>query len=243
MEFTYAAYRELITLLKNEGYRFCGYFDHEGNDKRVILRHDIDYSIEQAVKLAEVEKEMGVQSTYFVLLCTDFYNPASKHATDMLRQIHNMGHEVGLHFDEVAYQGCSAEELPALIQREAKLLGDICGFPIRSFSMHRPNRLTLEKDLQVEGLVNSYGEEFFRQFKYLSDSRRNWREPVLDIVRSGEYDKLHILTHAFWYGEEEETIGDAVKNYIIAAKEERYQHFSENIRALDQLVPFSEIAE
>ncbi len=243
MEFTYAAYRELIALLKEHQYRFCGYFDHQGSDKRVILRHDIDYSMERAVKLAQVEQDAGVQSTYFALLRTDFYNPASKHVTDMLQQIHDMGHEVGLHFDEVAYQGCSAEELPELIRREAKLLGEICEFPIRCFSMHRPNRLTLEKDLQVEGLVNSYGQEFFRDFKYLSDSRRNWREPVLDIIRSGEYDKLHILTHAFWYGEQEETIGEAVKNYILAAKEDRYHHFSENIRALDQLVPFSEIAE
>lgn len=243
MQFTYAAYRELIALLKAQNYRFCGYFDHEGADKRIILRHDIDYSMERAFKLAQVEQEEGVRSTYFALLRTDFYNPASKHMTDMLQQIRGMGHEVGLHFDEVAYEGCSAEELPGLIRREAKLLGDICDFPIRCFSMHRPNRLTLEKDLQVEGLVNSYGQEFFRDFKYLSDSRRNWREPVLDIIRSGQYDKLHILTHAFWYGDEEETISDAVKNYILAAKAERYRHFSENIRALDQLVPFSEIAE
>ena len=241
MEFTYAAYRELITLLKNEGYRFCGYFDHEGNDKRVILRHDIDYSMEQAVKLAKVEQEMGVSSTYFVLLRTDFYNPASKRTLDMVRQIHDMGHEVGLHFDEVAYQGCSAEELPALIQYEAKLLVDICGFPIRSFSMHRPNQLTLAKDLQGEGLVNSYGEEFFRQFKYLSDSRRNWREPVLDIVRSGEYDKLHILTPAFWYGDEEETIGDAIGRFIRSANLERYDQMAENIRSIEEILQRSEV--
>ena len=241
MEFTYTAYRELITLLKNEGYRFCGYFDHEGNDKRVILRHDIDYCVEQAVKLAKVEQEMGVSSTYFVLLRTDFYNPASKRTLDMVRQIHDMGHEVGLHFDEVAYQGCCAEELPALIQYEAKLLGDICGFPIRSFSMHRPNQLTLAKDLQVEGVVNSYSEEFFRQFKYLSDSRRNWREPVLDIVRSGEYDKLHILTHAFWYGEEEEIIGDAIGRFIRSANLERYDQMAENIRSIEEILQRSEV--
>ena len=28
MQFTYAAYRELIALLKAQNYRFCGYFDH-----------------------------------------------------------------------------------------------------------------------------------------------------------------------------------------------------------------------
>ena len=56
MQFTYAAYRELIALLKAQNYRFCGYFDHEGADKRIILRHDIDYSMERAFKLAQVEQ-------------------------------------------------------------------------------------------------------------------------------------------------------------------------------------------
>ena len=84
-------------------------------------------------------------------------------------------------------------------------------------------------------------EEFFRQFKYLSDSRRNWREPVLDIVRSGEYDKLHILTHAFWYGDEEETIGDAIGRFIRSANLERYDQMAENIRSIEEILQRSEV--
>ena len=241
MEFTYKAYSKLLELLRAHHYSFCNYQNYRDFDRCVIMRHDIDYNIEQAVRLAQAEADFGIQSTYFVLLSSDFYNPASKHMTDMLQQIRGMGHEVGLHFDEVAYEGCSAEELPGLIRREAKLLGDICDFPIRCFSMHRPNRLTLEKDLQVEGLVNSYGQEFFRDFKYLSDSRRNWREPVLDIIRSGQYDKLHILTHAFWYGDEEETISDAVGRFVRSANLERYDQMAENIRSIEDILHRSEV--
>lgn len=241
MEFTYAAYRQLIALLKEYQYRCCGYFDHEGTDKRVILRHDIDYSVEHAVRLAEVEQEEGVRSTYFVLLRTDFYNPASKRVTDMLREIRAMGHEVGLHFDEVSYWGCAGEDLPAFIRREAKLLSDVCEFPVRCFSMHRPNQLTLEKDLCVDGLVNSYGQEFFHNFKYLSDSRRHWREPVLDIIRSGEYDKLHILTHAFWYGDQEGSISDAIGDFVRSANLERYDQMAQNIRAIETLLQRNEV--
>lgn len=243
MKFTYDAYRELIRLLKQNQYRVCGYHDNTRKDKCVILRHDIDYSVEHAVRLARVEQEEGVQSTYFVLLKTDFYNPASKRVNDMLHEIKNMGHEIGLHFDEVAYPGCDPEEVPALIQHEAKVLGDICGFPIRSFSMHRPSQKTIEKNLCIEGLVNSYGQEFFREFKYLSDSRRNWREPVVEIVRNNEYERLHILTHAFWYEEAEGSISSSVRDFIISAKEERYQHFFENIRDLESIISVDEIAE
>ena len=241
MEFTYTAYRELISLLKQEDYQFCGYFDYADKDKCVIMRHDIDNSVEQAVRLAQVEQEEGIRATYFVLLKTDFYNPASKAVNDGLQAIRNMGHEIGLHFDETVYEGCSQETIPEMIRKEADILSDICGFPIRSFSMHRPNQVTLGKNLEVPGLVNSYGEEFFHRFKYLSDSRRNWREPVLDIIRSGEYARLHILTHAFWYGEQEESLRKTISDYICEAKLERYRNFETNIRNLNEIIDLSEI--
>ena len=95
--------------------------------------------------------------------------------------------------------------------------------------------------MQIPGMINSYGQVFFRDFKYLSDSRRNWREPVLDIVRSGEYDKLHILTHAFWYGDEEETIGDAIGRFIRSANLERYDQMAENIRSIEEILQRSEV--
>lgn len=243
MNFTYSAYRGLISLLKQKDYCFCGYSDYADKKKCVIMRHDIDNSVERAAKLAQVEHEEGIRSTYFVLLKTDFYNPASKRVNDSLHAIKDMGHEIGLHFDETVYQGCSEEVLKEKIREEADILSAICGFPIRSFSMHRPNKVTLEKSLEIPGLVNSYGEEFFRNFKYLSDSRRNWREPVLDVIQSGEYNRLHILTHAFWYGEKEESIQEAVKGYILAARKERYRSFSENIRDLEQIVSLSDITE
>ena len=98
--------------------------------------------------------------------------------------------------------------------------------------MHRPSKATLEADYCIPGIVNSYGKTFFHDFKYLSDSRRRWREPVLDIIRSGEYDRLHILTHAFWYHEEEKDISHTVGDFIRSATQERYCQMAENITEL-----------
>ena len=241
MEFTYAAYRDLIHLLKEKRYSFCNYHNYTDFDKCVILRHDVDNSVKKALDLAQVEKEEGVKSTYYVLLNTDFYNPASKKMGDMIRRIFEMGHDIGLHFDEVAYQGKNPGALAEFIQKEAKILSEVCEVPIRSFSMHRPNRLTIEKNLQVPGLINSYGQEFFHEFKYLSDSRRHWREPVLDIIENGAYDKLHILTHAFWYGEQEETIKEAIGRFVRSANTERYEQMAENIRAIEEILLRNEV--
>lgn len=240
MQFTYDAYRELLRLLRDGGYAFESYHTWRDVPRCVILRHDIDQSIEAALNLGRLEAGEGVCSTYFVLLGSQFYNPAAAASLAGLRELRGLGHEIGLHFDEVAYP---ASEVPVeeLIQREADILSSICGFPVTTVSMHRPSKATLEADLEIPGIINSYGKTFFHDFKYLSDSRRRWREPVLDIIRSGEYDRLHILTHAFWYHEQEESISETVGSFINNGNMARYAAMRENIADLPSIMKESEV--
>lgn len=247
MEFTYAAYRSLLSLLRQGSYAFTGYHDYQTHPRCVILRHDIDNSLPQALRLAEIEAEEGVKSTWFVLLRTDFYNPASAASQKILRRIRELGHEIGLHFDEMAYAGedgigsHASSTTAELIVHEAGILADICGCPITTVSMHRPSKATSEADLKIPGMVNSYGQTFFHDFKYLSDSRRRWRESVEEIIRGGEYDRLHILTHAFWYHEQEQDITESVGAFIRSANAERYERMMENITDLPSILPKEEL--
>ena len=242
MRFTYTAYGDLLRLLKQQQYSFQDYHTYAGVRRCVILRHDIDQSPLAALKMAQLEAEEGVRSTYFLLLRTDFYNPASKAILSAVQQIYALGHEIGLHFDEMAYGGIlTPEEAVQKILAEAQMLSAILELPITTVSMHRPSKNTLNADLQIPGIVNSYGKTFFHDFKYLSDSRRNWREPVLDIIRFGEYDRLHILTHPFWYHDQEESLSESVGRFISNAKHERYAQMTENIRDLTSILREDEI--
>lgn len=236
MNFTYESYKGMIELLRTHGYEFVGYHDYEKDGKCVILRHDIDNSIEKAVALAEIEKALGVRSTYFVLLTSDFYNVASAKSIAGLKRIADLGHEIGLHFDEMAYPEENRNDVPGLIKREADILGQILGMDIRSVSMHRPSKETLAADYKIPGVVNSYGQTFFHEFKYLSDSRRRWCEPVLDIIAQGEAQRLHILTHAIWYNYQEETIAETLNKFITSANHERYLTEKDNITDLDSIL-------
>lgn len=107
--------------------------------------------------------------------------------------------------------------------------------------MHRPSKLVLESDLKIDGLINSYGSTFFKEFKYLSDSRRRWREPAEEIIKSEEFNRLQILTHAFWYDEKECDIHDSVFQFINSANYERYQSMKENITDLESIMIGKEI--
>lgn len=232
----------LLTLLRQGDYAFTDYHAYQLHPRCVILRHDIDNSLPQALRLAEIEADEGVKSTWFVLLRTDLYNPASAASQRVLRRLRELGHEIGLHFDEMAYSResgigpCADSSMEELIVREAGILADICGCPITTVSMHRPSKVTLEADLQIPGVVNSYGKTFFHDFKYLSDSRHRWREPMEDIIRDGKYDRLHILTHAFWYHEQDEDITESVGGFIRSANNERYAQMMENITDLPSIL-------
>lgn len=239
MEFTYNGYEGLLKSLRNNGYSFTNYHTYEKYSRCVILRHDIDNSIDKSVKLAELEAELGVKSTYFVLLSSDFYNPASKRSLEGLRIIQRLGHEIGLHFDEMAYDDLG--DVVGAIQKEAKFLSEILSTPITTVSMHRPSQKTLDANYEIPGMINSYGKTFFNDFKYLSDSRRRWREPVLDIIKSGQYDRLHILTHAIWYNDVEEDIHDTIKAFVTSANQERYYQEKENIKDIESILDISEI--
>ena len=236
MKFTYDAYRGLLSLLRQQGYFFTDYHDYITHPRCVILRHDIDSSIQQAVRLAELEAEEGVKSTYFVLLRTDFYNPASSISQKGLLRIQSLGHELGLHFDEESYPvGTTAETVERILQ-EKEILANICSCSITTVSMHRPSKAILEADLHISGMVNSYGQTFFHDFKYLSDSRLHWREPVEEIIQAGIYERLHILTHAFWYHEQEESLSESVSTFIRSANLERYRQTMENFTDLPSIL-------
>ena len=102
--------------------------------------------------------------------------------------------------------------------------------------------MMLEADLEIPGMINSYGQAFFKGFKYLSDSRRRWREPVDEIIASEAYEHLHILTHAFWYNESEISIHDSVKAFVNDGNRQRYFSMKSNITDLETIMREDEIS-
>lgn len=244
MKFTYESYRGMIDLMRENGYRFTDYHrykDYGGDERICILRHDIDNSVEKAYALFEVEQGLGVASTWFVLVTSNFYNPLSRDNVSMLKKIARGGCSIGLHFDEAAYPGLPSALLMEKAEMERGILETALGIPVRSVSMHRPSRNTLEENWTFAHMVNSYSDEFFHGFKYLSDSRRRWREPVEEIIGGGQYTKLHILTHAFWYNGEEKDIHDSVRGYVNAGNSARYGWMGENITDLEEIMGRGEV--
>lgn len=241
MKFTYEAYEDMLERLIDKGYKFTDYKNWETLEKTVILRHDVDNSLKKAAVLSKIEKDIGESATYFILLSTNFYNVHSRESRGYIDSIIQNGGNIGLHFDEAQYSIRSEDELKEYIYKEADMLSKAINIRVDVVSMHRPSKEFLSADMSFVGLINSYNGTYFRRMKYLSDSRRYWRENVDEIIEKDTYQRLHILTHPFWYGEREMDLKGTLKEAILGASLDYYDNLNDNFRNLNKEIEKAEL--
>ena len=116
------------------------------------------------------------------------------------------------------------KELVKAIEKEIEILENMLEQKVTSISMHIPNQRLFGHKLPIDK-INAYDEEFVNGFKYLSDSMMHYREPVLDIIGSGEYSKIQLLTHPVWYQQESGKSADSILNHLYKEKKENLERY------------------
>jgi hypothetical protein len=201
VQFTVSTYCELLGLAKKT-YRFASYLDGL-QDRHVLWRHDVDFSVHRALRLAEIEHDFGVRATYFFMLRSEFYNLLEEPVLTRARRIVGLGHYLGLHF--VPDTDASSGELEAQAARERDLLSYLLATNISALSVHNPMSLSSAAELtadQIAGMVNAYGKNLAASYTYCSDSNGYWRHRrLVDILTTDAPDRLHVLTHPAWWTE------------------------------------------
>ena len=89
--FTFNHYKDTLHLALSKKYKFlkCEQYNLiKEYDKVIIMRHDIDFSLDNALKFAQIENELGIFSTYFNSTQTldfDGYEYPSRYQSQPLR--------------------------------------------------------------------------------------------------------------------------------------------------------------
>lgn len=200
-DFTEANYRKILQKAK-EAYRF-EFFGTSCTDRHALWRHDVDFSVHRALRLAEIEAEEGVQSTFFILLHSDFYHFMEPVIASKIRQIIDMGHQLGLHFDMGFYPDAIDQcGLGKYLTFERDILETVFSVPVKAFSFHNPDvtdALKYDDDI-IAGMVNTYGKKLKTEYSYCSDSNGYWRHVRLpDLIEVAKPDYIHVLTHPAWW--------------------------------------------
>ena len=200
-EFTRARYRELLRLA-GAHYVFSGFADLLGPQPTVWWRHDVDFSVHAAARLAEIERAEGCHATYFLCLRSPFYNLLEPVVIERVRAILALGHEIGLHFDAAFYGLRDESALEAPLAFEQSVIANTFGVPIRSFAFHNPDQFTdAWRAESYAGMINVYSDSF-RAIGYVSDSNGYWRyRPLVDVLNDRPH-RLQVLTHPAWWQDE-----------------------------------------
>ena len=198
--FDYETFWELLDRLRAT-HRIVRFADVEAAapaDRFVILRHDVDYSIDAALEMARQEASRGVAATYFLLLNGVYYNLFDPRYASAPAEFAALGHEVGLHYDVNFLRRFPVAEWPRLMRLQAGVLTELSGHEVRSIAMHQPG---LNGDDPLRGhpeldFINAYDDRFFREITYLSDSCRAWRDTTWEMLTRGPLpQRLQLVLH------------------------------------------------
>jgi|MDTB01.1.fsa_nt_gb hypothetical protein len=200
--FSYKEYVQIIDWVKSN-YSILRYSDINKDTKEFcVIRHDVEYSIKRAYELAKLEETMGIKTTYLIQIRNNCYNALSVKNISLIREIHDMGHDIGLHVHRGLLH--SYNNVEEMIKDDMDILSKAAKIDMNVFSFHRPSIELLTSNLKISGLINAYDNLYFHAYKgrqperlnvkYISDSNHTWK---YGYPSTSNNDKLQLNFHPF----------------------------------------------
>lgn len=234
--FTLKHYREILEAALEAGYVFRGFHQASLSEKQVIyLRHDLDVCLEEALNMATLEAELGIQATYFVLVNSAVYNLLSKNSLELLNRLASEGHWIGLHIDPIMFPTDDVDKMEGYISQLIEFYRRVIPLvPVVSF--HRPSPNLLRHDFET--FASTYSLRFFEKLKYISDSRGVWREGCpCKALRERWYPSLQLLVHPIWWKlAETESFSERLHHLLDKRFECFKQYLGANIEPIGKLL-------
>jgi hypothetical protein len=201
-DFSLDHYRDLLGAAQEGGYRWAG-FDRAPQAGDVILRHDVDLSLEAALMLAQVEADEGAWATYFLMTRSVFYNLASKEGVAAIARLRELGHRVAHHavWPDVDLD----DRFDAVV------------------AWHNPDPEYMHAP--IDGVANVMEPPFFDRDHYRSDSNQHWRSGCPhEALARGEFEWLQLLTHPEIWAFDGATMRESMESFLDADRGARLEH-------------------
>jgi hypothetical protein len=186
--YTWDDYSALLKELSKNRYKIVplkDFADTQASDKIIVsMRHDIDVRPDKALKMAEIEKEMNIPSTYFILHSARYYGKVKNgvmHRTqgvdDLAGQLYKDGFEIGIHTDLFTMMWNYQFDPASFIQEEIKYYAKL-GIPVCGTAAHGNSTVIRRKlnnvwiysefghkgNINVKGIEYPYGDKSFKDF-------------------------------------------------------------------------------
>ncbi len=212
--FNLFTYRDILTGAKRAGYRFIDFSSIDVAGMSILrgldlclLRHDVDADLAAALTMAQVERELGISSTYFLMLRSPLYNLMGRHNHLTVEKILELGHAIGLHYDQGfdLQRGLTPAQTAFALEQEAQWLESQFNTQVAAVSFHQPGPAVLRGEISTGTRINTYDRRRLADFDYFSDSNRQF--PLAQLANGGITEavaayaprNLQLLIHPIWW--------------------------------------------
>ena len=154
-DFTFAKYLELCRRILDSNYILLTmeqYFTLRNKPNRfIIIRHDVDYGndLSYTLKMARKEAELGITATYYFRTHDDVFKP------DIIREIADLGHEIGYHYDVLGEAEGDYDKAIMLFEKELAKLRRI--YDVKTISMHGGPLIKGMNAATISGMLHILG--------------------------------------------------------------------------------------
>lgn len=198
-------YIDVLSAYRSAGYEIVRLIDYAKMDKLpekvMILRHDVDISFRGAAEMSYLESANGFASSYYMRVHARKYNLLDTCNIYKLWDMEDQGHEIGLHIG-AGESEILKEALGRSVQRQFDILSLVVNGSVSSASIHSRSEPgaadAVANWCKDKGLEFAYDDRFFKDIKYISDSRGMWREGCF-CQWINRVPRLQVLTHPVWW--------------------------------------------
>lgn len=142
--------------------------------------------------MAQIERDLNVKSTYFVLFSSSFYNVFEGENVNIIREISKLGHEIGLHYHPAQFKIYRQKPIDTL-EVEIKLLEHLLGKKVYSISRH--GGWDRDPFAGIKKYINA-NHPYYRGDLFVHESGRAWTtlEELINLLNN-PYKRTQLLIH------------------------------------------------
>lgn len=219
LDFTTNKFRELcISIAENyPTITLAEYFKSINNLPKqfIIMRHDVDGKAGPSLRTALIENEYDIRATYYFRTKKDIFVPG------IIKQIKNMGHEIGYHYETLST--CKGDYAKAftLFGEEVNQFRSLAS--LDTISMHGAslskydNRNLWDKyDFKKFGIIGEAYLSIGKDLNYFTDTGRGWNskynlrdyipgqvplhfaettDELIELIKTKKLNNLYITLH------------------------------------------------
>lgn len=189
-DFTIEAYRQTLNAIKTAGVKTLGVVKwvDKRPDSGILLRHDVDRKPQNALRIAQLENEYNISSTYYFRTAKGVFQP------EIIRRISDLGHEIGYHYEDLSLAGGDYGRAKEHFSIHLEQLRAVA--KVETIAMHgSPFSAYDNRDLWKKFKLADFGvvaEAFlsidYSDVYYLTDTGRTWGQTkanIRDHVKNG----------------------------------------------------------